>query len=301
MELNSYHETRDPITKIIGAYWSGFLAWLSSVKTKPLFFLPIFISIVSLNGCGLEQARHRPNQDSSLVKPVEHDLSDLTRYLGKRPSAVGLWTLPEVEHHMTLLMGDENYMEFLFLMQDALPLKKERVIFSTGVLPDDAIQALALVIFDTYNSTVYAEMIYSNRREVFTSSNMPVFMPAEVLSRREAFGIIPPEKIARSFPMLYSGKKITSSLSEVTYQLHLDSTGKRFLIHEITTNPQGKTVTKRSGRYTINHCSNNLETLELKPEEGNPGLIRLLVDNETTLKMLEGPANDTVSILKLVR
>ncbi len=250
------------------------------------YLLLLLLLIFGLTACISGPARESDSHQQIIANSKRFELSTLDQYVGKRPSAVGLWTLPEVEHHMTNLMGDEKYMEFLFLMQEAIPLKKERVVYSIGVLPDDAIQALGVVMFDLTNNRVYAELIYPAVREVFASGDF-TYLPSEVLSRRAAFGVEHPEQIAREYPRAFSGVIACPDCDGISFRIHLDPIAERFLMYKGIINGHGEVIRKFSGKYTTTIVSlNQEEILEMIPDQQNIEPHRFRVVNNASLVLL---------------
>lgn len=251
-----------------------------------IYWIFLLLPFLGLTACVSGPVKESDSQQQNALDLKRYELSLIDQYVGKRPSAVGLWTLPEVEHHMTTLMGDEKYMELLFLMQEATPLKKERVVYSIGVLPDDAIQALGIVMFDLANNRVYAELIYPTVREVFTSGDF-IYLPSEVLSRRAAFGVEHPEQVSREYPRAFSGVIACADCDGISFRIHLDPIAGRFLMYKGIIKGHGEVIRKFSGKYTATIVSQNQEEiLEMIPDQQNLEPHRFRVVNNASLVLL---------------
>ncbi|ASB49930.1 hypothetical protein [Alkalitalea saponilacus] len=217
---------------------------------KRMLFQISLLTLILLSSC-LSTSQKEESSTAVVQNPVTFSLTELDSLVGRKPCSTGLWTMPEVEYFMTKMMGDEKYMEFLFLMQDASALKKDRVIYSIGVLPDDAIQALGIIMFDTNHNRVYAELVYPGLREVFTSSESAPVLPSEVMSRRAAFGIEHPEIVAREYPVHYTGKYPHTDGEGIRMNLHLDPINMKYILYTGKIEGYGESIRRETGLYEI--------------------------------------------------
>ncbi|MDG5800992.1 hypothetical protein QA597_11535 [Marinilabiliaceae bacterium ANBcel2] len=221
-----------------------------------------------------------------------HSLKEVEEHLGTTPSDANLWDIPQVNALISNIMDDDKFTEFLLLMQDASPLKKERVIYSMGTLPDEGRQSLGIIMLDTDNNRLHVEMILPNIREVYSTSTSLPKPPREVAARREAFGVIDKESIIRRYPVLYQGNLPCTHHDFITYKLHIDPTNNKYKLFKAKRSGHGEVISEQKGSI-YNHRAGEDQIIELLPD--NPKTNRSLHfyrQNKSTLYVIDEYANN---------
>lgn len=158
-----------------------------------LFFL--LVSAGLLAGCG---GNDSPDQHESEDKqaigteaidpgtPTATDggLDYIAEFLGKRPAEVNLWQTEPLRSELQQLLGDD-FGFYTEIMQEAMPLKKDRVIYAIGIAPDHAIPGIGYLLVDTENDKVKVFGVFGDHKVEAQSRGEPLYLPQEVKDQVE--------------------------------------------------------------------------------------------------------------------
>lgn len=114
-----------------------------------------------------------------------HDgLAYIEEYLGRRPAAVDLWQTQPLQNMLENLLGD-HYQAYLDIMQEAMPLAKDRVIYTMGVAPDDAVPGIGYLLIDTENDKLRAFGVFGDMKIDAQSPGENLYLPEAVKAKVE--------------------------------------------------------------------------------------------------------------------
>jgi hypothetical protein len=123
---------------------------------------------------------YHPNNE--LLEESNADLSYIRKYLGKRPSEVKLWNREPLKSELQKTLGKE-YNNFLELMENAMPLKEENVIYSVGSHPDRSLICFGYIIIDPDKNILRAGMVKPGSHRTFGAKVSEIETP-EVIERK---------------------------------------------------------------------------------------------------------------------
>jgi hypothetical protein len=159
---------------------------------KNAFIAAIFFACILFNSCGSSDSReisyetHETLQPyhpkNELVEENNQDLSCIRKYLGKRPSEVKLWDIEPLRSKLQKTLGKE-YNNYLELMENALPLKEEKVIYSVGSHPDRSLIGIGYIIIDPDKNILRAGMVKPGSHRTFGAKVSDLETP-EVIERK---------------------------------------------------------------------------------------------------------------------
>ncbi len=161
---------------------------------RDLLFL-FLVTTGLLAGCGGNNAsdQQQENEDQPTIgteaidpgTPTAADgLDYIAEYLGKRPAEVNLWQTEPLRSELQRLLGDEfNF--YTEIMQEAMPLKKDRVIYSIGIAPDDAIPGIGYLLVDTENDKLKVFGVFGDHKVEAQSRGEALYLPQEVKDQVE--------------------------------------------------------------------------------------------------------------------
>lgn len=159
---------------------------------KYAFIAAIFVASLVITSCGSSNSREVSYENLESVQPYYPknelaeesypDLSCIRKYLGKRPSQVNLWNIEPLKSELKKVLGKEynNYME---LMENALPLKEEKVIYSIGSHPDRSLIGFGYIIIDPDKNILRAGMVRPGNHKTFGAKVSDLETP-EVIERK---------------------------------------------------------------------------------------------------------------------
>ncbi len=114
-----------------------------------------------------------------------HDgLAYIEEYLGERPAAVDLWQTQPLQSMLKELLGSD-YQAYLDIMQEAMPLTKDRVIYTMGVAPDDAVPGIGYLLIDTENDKLRAFGVFGDMKINAQSPGENLYLPDAVKTKVE--------------------------------------------------------------------------------------------------------------------
>lgn len=112
------------------------------------------------------------------VNPVRTDsLKYLTQYIGQYPDSVGLWETEPLRTKLEELLK-RDLTQFLQLMQESTPLRRERVLYTIGKSSDTENSAFLLV--DVENNNLHVSIIEKGIRRQFQTSGEEPYIPYEI-------------------------------------------------------------------------------------------------------------------------
>jgi hypothetical protein len=143
--------------------------------------------LLVLNSCyENQQETETNNKHTSLGTPVPPtpdrdpvNLQYLEKYLGQQPAEVSLWHTEPLHSRLQELLGDQYYL-FLGIMQEAGPLKEERVLYTIGTHPDPKIRGLGILLVDVENNSLHISLVFDHKREQFQTIGADFYVPREV-------------------------------------------------------------------------------------------------------------------------
>ncbi|MFH1118583.1 MAG: hypothetical protein V1775_02085 [Bacteroidota bacterium] len=110
---------------------------------------------------------------------LEQQLANIRRFIGKRPSEAKLWSSEPLNSFLHKILGKE-YASFVELMQNAAPLKEEKLIYSIGSHPDLSRIGFGYIIIDPEKNLIRAGMVKPGSHRVFGAKVSEVETPAEI-------------------------------------------------------------------------------------------------------------------------
>ena len=113
------------------------------------------------------------------IPDQEQQLSSVRKYLGKRPSEVKLWTSEPLKSTLQHVLGNE-YNAFVELMQNAAPLKEEKLIYSIGSHPNRSRIGFGYIIIDADKNLLRVGMVKPGKHRVFGAKASEMETPAEI-------------------------------------------------------------------------------------------------------------------------
>ena len=160
---------------------------------NPLFLLLVTAGLLA--GCGgnnsSDQGENADNQavgteaiDPGTPQPGGGDLDYIAGHLGKRPAEVDLWQTEPLRSELQQLLG-EDLDFYTEIMQEAMPLKKDRVIYTIGIAPDHAIPGIGYLLVDTENDKLKVFGVFGDHKVEAQSRGEPLYLPQEVKERVE--------------------------------------------------------------------------------------------------------------------
>jgi hypothetical protein len=136
-----------------------------------VFLLPLFFA---LTGCGSNQSGKDNSDEASAGTAVHTEaegkvagrssqsgLAYIEQYIGQRPAGAGLWETEPLRTMLKELLG-ADFDLYLDVMQEAMPLQKDRVIYTVGVAPDDQIPGVGYLLIDTENDKIRAFAVFGD-------------------------------------------------------------------------------------------------------------------------------------------
>jgi len=162
------------------------------------FFL---LAIVLLNGCAgkgsskgqSDDGAQRPETETSILdtapapsppKTIDGNLDYIAEFIGRRPGAVDLWQTEPLRSHLQRLLGDDLSF-YTEIMQESMALKKDRVIYTVGIAPDDAVPGIGYLLIDTENDKVKVFGVFGDHTVEAQSPGEPLYLPQEVKEQVE--------------------------------------------------------------------------------------------------------------------
>lgn len=163
--------------------------------------LCVLFLLSTLISCGSEGQSGQNDQEKSSAATAEmtdkkaapgttsssHATSQLAyieKYIGQRPAAVELWgTEPLRSMLMELLGADSDF--FLEVMQEAMPLEKNGLVYTVGVAPDDQIPGVGYLLIDTEKDQIRAFAIFGDAKVDVQTRGANLSPPAAVRERME--------------------------------------------------------------------------------------------------------------------
>ncbi|MBK6962995.1 MAG: hypothetical protein IPH20_03445 [Bacteroidales bacterium] len=109
----------------------------------------------------------------------EQSFAIIRKYLGKRPSDVKLLETEPLKSALMDIMGNE-YEAFVEMMQNAAPLKEEKLIYSVGSLPDLSRIGFGYIIIDPDNNLLRAGIVKPGYHRTFGTKVSEMDTPAEI-------------------------------------------------------------------------------------------------------------------------
>ena len=89
------------------------------------------------------------------------DLAYIEKYIGQRPAAVELWATEPLRTMLMELLGADSDL-YLIVMQEAMPLQKDQVVYTVGVAPDDHVPGIGYLLVDTEEDKIRAFAVYGD-------------------------------------------------------------------------------------------------------------------------------------------
>ncbi|MDX5422895.1 MAG: hypothetical protein LPK14_11625 [Hymenobacteraceae bacterium] len=138
--------------------------------------------------CSQDSPSSPPKVDhTSLGTPapptMHHDsLHYLSRYVGQRPEAAGLWQTEPLKSRLKELLQDD-YPVFMEAMQQAQPLKQERVVYTIGSFPGQGSGDFAFMVVDAGNNKLHVSIVRNKERRQFQSGGGALYLPQEIAQR----------------------------------------------------------------------------------------------------------------------
>jgi hypothetical protein len=113
------------------------------------------------------------------VNAYDNQLSSVRRYLGKRPSDVKLWNIEPLKSELHLILG-KDYNSFVELMQNAVPLKEEKLIYTIGSHPNLSRIGFGYLIIDPDKNLLRVGMVKPGNHKTFGAKLNEVATPDEI-------------------------------------------------------------------------------------------------------------------------
>lgn len=115
------------------------------------------------------------------INPVRTDsLQYLTQYIGKQPDSVDLWKTEPLKSKLEDLL-ESDLPQFLHLMQGAMPLQKERVLYTISS-PNER-NATAILLIDIDTNEMHVSIIEKGIRKQYQTPGEELYVPYEVERR----------------------------------------------------------------------------------------------------------------------
>jgi len=146
----------------------------------------ILLLLLLLSACS-ENRQHDLAEDvahTSLATPTAPTLGRdslfyLEQYIGRSPATVGLWQTEPLHTQLTQLLG-KSYPVFEQTMQQAQPLRKERVLYTFGTSSDQTGDTLCILLVDVENNKLHVSIVKKGEREQFQSPGEELYVPQEI-------------------------------------------------------------------------------------------------------------------------
>ena len=123
----------------------------------------------------------KPADPSPKAQDAGKSLAYVEQYLGKRPGEVKLWQTEPLQSRLRELLG-EDFDFYVDIMQEAAELKKDRVIYTLGNAPDDAIPGIGYLLVDVENNKIRAFAVFGDLKLEVQSEGEDLYIPGEVRS-----------------------------------------------------------------------------------------------------------------------
>jgi hypothetical protein len=142
----------------------------------------IFISFLVLvcTQCGGQ--RPADSEASASEQGAPSELAYLEQYLGKRPGEVNMWATEPLHSRLRELLG-EQYDAYLEMMQEAMPLAKDRVLYTIAAAPDHAIPGVGYLLVDTRPGHLKAYFLFGDYELSAQSPGEDLYLPKAVRDR----------------------------------------------------------------------------------------------------------------------
>lgn len=159
------------------------------MMNKYAFIATIFFASILFTSCGSFSSREVSYENletaqpyypkNELVEEINPDFSYIRKYLGKRPSQVKLWNKEPLKSELKKVL-DKEYQNYLELMENALPLKEEKVIYSIGSHPDRSLIGFGYIIIDPDKNILRAGMVKPGNHRTFGAKVIDLETPAMI-------------------------------------------------------------------------------------------------------------------------
>lgn len=113
------------------------------------------------------------------ISAQDQHLSAVRKYLRKRPSEVNLWNTEPLKSNLHRILGSE-YTTFVELMQNAAPLKEEKLIYTIGSYPDLSRIGFGYIIIDPEKDLLRVGMVKPGSHRTFGTNTADLDTPKEI-------------------------------------------------------------------------------------------------------------------------
>lgn len=113
------------------------------------------------------------------VSVTDQHLSVVRKYLRKRPSEVNLWNTEPLRSNLYQILGSE-YEPFVELMQNATPLKEEKLIYTIGSHPDLSRIGFGYMIIDAEKNLLRVGIVKPGYHRTFGAGTNDLNTPDEI-------------------------------------------------------------------------------------------------------------------------
>jgi hypothetical protein len=103
----------------------------------------------------------------------------LEQYIGQSPATVDLWRTEPLHSQLRQLLG-KSYPIFEQTMQQAQPLRKERVLYTFGATSDQAGNRLCILLIDVENNKLHVSLVNEGERKQFQTPGEDLYIPQEI-------------------------------------------------------------------------------------------------------------------------
>lgn len=164
---------------------------------KPTILIPA--SLLFLAACNNAPERTKEPADTVAVASMETminqaiedsgvhlDYADFGKMLDQRPASSGLWDTQPFRSDLEKLLG-ADYAAFREAMSEATPLKKDKVYYTWGVLPDDAVKGIGYVVVEPETGKIAAYQNINGKVKEWKTPGTEPFIPQELARKKTEF------------------------------------------------------------------------------------------------------------------
>ncbi len=146
--------------------------------------IKLFLMLLTMGlftACGKSDKTSGQSTETTTTAPAapQSKYAYVEQYIGKRPAEVNLLATEPLQTDLRMLLGSE-YNNFAEAMLEAMPIQKDRVIYTMGTIPDDAIRGMAYLLIDTENDKLKAYYLVGDQESSFQSPGEAIYLPPAV-------------------------------------------------------------------------------------------------------------------------